>query len=217
MLNNKKILIYIIVIVIAVYSIFISLSEASPSKLELKGTIFTRSLKPIAIVKDKKTNRVNMYEVGENIGMAKILEVRRGEIVLQEGRAKYILTLPGGSVKQPDLTIFDVAKKGGTFHISRAWVNKAILKAPQLMRDIKIMPHFAKGRPRGMRLSRIKEGSIFDKAGVKSGDVVKSINGMTLNTPHQIFQAYKKLRNQRNFRVDIVRDGKTAVLNYIVE
>jgi len=215
--NNKKILTYIIVLSIAIYCVFTGLSEASPSKLELKGTIFIPLLKPIAVIKDVKTGRIDMYEVGENIGGAKLLEVKRGEIVLQEGKAKYILALPGGSVKQPDLIDFSIAEKGGVFRISRAEVNKAISKAPQLMRDIKIMPHFAKGRPRGIRLSKVKEGSIFEKAGVKSGDVVKNVNGMTLNTPHQIFSAYKKLKGEKEFSVEVLRDKKLVALSYIVE
>ncbi len=217
MLNNKNIFIYIIVISVAIYCAFTSLSEATPSKLELKGTIFIPLLKPIAVIKDKTTGRINMYEVGENIGEAKLLEVKRGEIVLQEGKAKYILVLPGGSIKQPKMADFDIVQEGGTFRISRAEVNKAILKAPQIMRDIKIMPHFAKGRPQGIRLSKVKEGSIFEKAGVKSGDVVKSVNGMTLNTPHQIFSAYKKLKNEKEFRVEVLRDKKLVALDYIIE
>ncbi len=217
MLNNKKTLIYIVVISVAIYCTCIGESPASPSKLELKGTIFIPLLKPIAVIKDKTTGRINMYEVGENIGRAKLLEVKRGEIVLQEGRAKYILVLPGGSVKQPKMADFDIVQEGGTFRISRAEVNEAILKAPQLMRDIKIMPHFAKGRPRGIRLSKVKEGSIFEKAGVKSGDVVKSVNGMTLNTPHQIFSAYKKLKNEKEFKVEVLRDKKLVALSYVIK
>lgn len=224
---------YIVGMVIAINSLLVSLAEAS-SNLELKGTVFTRpvtttaadnkdscngarSLKPIAIIKDVKTGRVNMYEAGENVGMVKILEVKRAEVILQEGKAKYVLALPAGSVKQPERIDFDIARKDATFYIDRAEINKAILKAPQIMRDIKIMPHFTKGRLQGMRLSRVKQGSIFEKAGVKSGDVVKTVNGMLLNTPHQIFQAYRKLKDKRVFKVEIMRDGKESVLNYIIE
>ena len=205
-----------IIIAVVIYCLFNNLSEAS-SDFELKGTVFTRSLKPIAIIKDTKTGKVNMYEAGENIGKVKILEVKRAEVILQEGKTKYVLALPYGSVRQPHMIDFDIDKEDTAFHISRADVNKAISRIPQLMRDIKIMPHFTKGRPRGMRLSKVKEGSIFQKAGVKSGDVVKGVNGMTLNTPHQIFRAYKELKNQNNFQVEIVRDGEPTVLNYRVE
>ncbi len=213
---NKTVLkkyIYIIFTFLIVNYLFISLSEAA-SGLELKGTVFTRSLKPIAIIKDTKTGKVNMYEAGENICKIKILEVKRAEVILQEGKAKYVLALPRGSVRQPYIIDFDISKEDTAFRMSRADVNKAISRIPRLMRDIKIIPHFAKGKPQGMRLSKVKEGSIFQKAGVKSGDVVKGVNGMTLNTPHQIFRAYRELKNQNSFQVEIVRDGEPAVLNY---
>ena len=43
-----------IIIAVVIYCLFNNLSEAS-SDFELKGTVFTRSLKPIAIIKDTKT------------------------------------------------------------------------------------------------------------------------------------------------------------------
>ena len=187
------------------------------SSLELKGTIFTKSLEAIAIIKDIKTDRINMCKVGDIIDGSKILHIKRGEIVLGSDRTKYILSLPGGNVIQPKALDLEIAKKDEVFHISKVEINKALLNAPQIMRDVKIMPHFAKGRPQGVRLSKIKEGSVFEKAGVKSGDVVKSINGMTLNTPYQIFKAYKELKNEKDINVEVIRDNKSVALSYIIE
>ncbi len=127
------------------------------------------------------------------------------------------MALPQGSVTQAAGLDIAINKKGESFYVKRGDVNKAILNLPNIMRDIKIMPHLNKGMPQGIRLASVKDDSIFEKAGVTSGDVIKSINGMLLNTPYQIFNAYKKLRNEKNFKVDIVRDKKDVVLNYVIE
>jgi general secretion pathway protein C len=200
--------------------LFITLSEAYTkpvSSLELKGTIFDRSLKPAAIIKDTATGRVNMYETGEIIGKAKIIEIKRAEIILQEGQAIYTLALPGGSVAQPALAGLNNAEESKIFCISRIEINQALSNVPQVMRNVKVMPYYQEGRPQGISLCNIKDGSILQKAGVRSGDIVKSVNGMNLNTPYQIFQAYKKLKDNKNLKVELLRESKPVTFNYIIE
>ncbi|MBN1405226.1 MAG: PDZ domain-containing protein [Candidatus Omnitrophica bacterium] len=185
--------------------------------LELKGTVFTKSLKPVAILKDARTGRITMYELGEMIDGKKITVITRGEVVLQDEKEKYILALPGGGVKQPEGLDIKIRKEGENFYITKSDVNKAIAKTPLLLKQVKIVPHFSNGRPEGIRLSKVKEGSVFEKAGVKSGDIVKNVNGMSLNTPFQIFQAYKKLKDEKKFKVEVARGKEPVTLSYTIE
>ncbi|MFH0732778.1 MAG: hypothetical protein V2A72_07660 [Candidatus Omnitrophota bacterium] len=133
------------------------------------------------------------------------------------------MALPGGGVKQSvasgaaGIVDIKITQDGNTFHISKADVNKALSMVPLLIRDIKIMPHFERGLPNGIRLNRVKEGSVFEKAGAKTGDIVKNVNGMTLNTPYQIFQAYKKLKDEKALKVEMEREGEGVVLDYKIE
>ena len=207
---------YILLATVIASPMFSGPLVASNQNLELKGTIFTKSLKPPAIIKNIETGKINMYESGENIGKIEILDINRAEVILREGKSRYVLTLPGGAVKQPKLINIDIVKRGETFYISREEVNKAISKIPQIMHDVKIMPHFSKGMPQGIRLSNVKKGSIFQKAGVESGDILKSVNGMSLKTPYHIFKAYKELKRENALTVDIVRNGEATVLNYAI-
>ncbi|MFH0732777.1 MAG: hypothetical protein V2A72_07655 [Candidatus Omnitrophota bacterium] len=93
--------VYIVLIyLILKVSVIFAASEELPSLpgAELKGTIFTRaaagikkqdsSVKPVAIIKDTQTEKVNVYEVGETVRGAKILEIARGEVVLEKKRHK---------------------------------------------------------------------------------------------------------------------------------
>ena len=82
MLNkHKKIYIYI-VLLLSAFLIAAGLAFASTSNLELKGTIFTNSLEPIAIIRDMKTDKINMYGKGEFIGSLQLVDVKRGEATL---------------------------------------------------------------------------------------------------------------------------------------
>ena len=52
---------------------------------------------------------------------------------------------------------------------------------------------------------------------IKEGDVIKSVNGYKLNSPHQLFKAYRKLKDKENLHVDIVRGEKPLVLTYRIK
>ena len=118
---------------------------------------------------------------------------------------------------QPVDIDFSQVEIKGSFRISRKDVNNIITKAPELLKSVKIMPHFSGLGPDGLQLSKIKQGSILQKAGVKSGDIVKSVNGMKLVTPYHIFQAYKKLKNEKEFKVNVERNNAPITLSYIIE
>ena len=73
------------------------------------------------------------------------------------------------------------------------------------------------GDKSGIILTKLTPVGILKEVGVAEGDVIKSINGLNLNTPHQVFNAYKTLKDQKELRVDIIRDNKPLVLTYIIK
>ena len=52
--------------------------------------------------------------------------------------------------------------------------------------------------------------SAFEKIGLKSGDVIKAVNGNDINSPDKILEVFTKLRDARDINVDIQR-GDTGV------
>jgi len=63
------------------------------------------------------------------------------------------------------------------------------------------------GRLSGFRATFVKEGSIVSSLGLKTGDVLKSVNGVTLDRPDQLLQLYSTLQSTRRFDVELERDG----------
>ena len=47
----------------------------------------------------------------------------------------------------------------------------------------KIIPKWEDGEMVGMELREIEAGSLYDKVGLSDGDVIKSFNGIDLNSP----------------------------------
>ena len=65
------------------------------------------------------------------------------------------------------------------------------------------------GRPSGVRIEALPEGSAPHELGFRSGDVIRTINGIAVALPQTQFQLMMQLRGARRFEVEFERAGKT--------
>lgn len=86
----------------------------------------------------------------------------------------------------------------------------------QLLRDpskaaqfIRVRPVYSKGVLTGYRIYPGKNRQLFKQAGLRSGDLVKSVNGQTLDDPQKGFQILSSLSSANSITLDLQRRGKT--------
>ncbi len=201
-----------------------ALRGACLSNLTLKGTLFTQSPNPLVIIEDSGTGQVIMYELGDDINGFKVAGIRRGEVTLASPEGEYKLLFPYGGVFQEDAPGLDnddkwyhLTRQGNTITTDKETVAGAVSRARDIMRNIRIRPYSAEGKRSGIAITSLKETGILKEIGVKQGDIVKTVNGLTLNSPYQIFNAYRKLRNKDVITVNILRKGAPLDLTYRVE
>lgn len=60
----------------------------------------------------------------------------------------------------------------------------------------------------GMRIRRIRAGSIYRKAGIIEGDVIKSVNGQQISGPSDIEALKEILKNREPLEIEIKRRGR---------
>lgn len=200
-----------------------ALSGASLSNLTLKGTLFTQSLNPLAIIEDAKSGQIIMYELGDDINGLRIVHIRRGEITLSSQDEEYTLSFPDGGVFQ-DATPMDkdekwyhIVREGNTITTDRETISGVISRVHNIMRNMKIRPYSANGEKCGIAITMLNENGILKEIGIKQGDIIKTVNGFTLNSPYQIFNAYRKLKDKDKLVVNISRRAKPLVLTYRVK
>jgi general secretion pathway protein C len=68
----------------------------------------------------------------------------------------------------------------------------------------------------GFSIAFIRKGSLFEKLGVKRGDVIKAINGETIDSYEAAFNVYKNISNINNLTLVIERDKEEMELEYEV-
>ena len=200
-----------------------SLSVASAQGLTLKGTLFTQSLSPLAIIEDARSGQIVMYELGDDVDGLQIVRIRRGEIILNSSDGEFTLTLPGGGISQPvtdminDEKWYNVIKQGNVITTDRETISGAISRVRDIMRDVKIGPYSADGKKLGIAITRLNEKGILKEIGIKQGDIIETVNGFTLNSPYQIFNAYRKLKGKDQLEVKILRSSQPLILTYRVQ
>jgi len=196
-----------------------ALEVFSLNHLKLKGTLFTSSVNPLAIIEDTRNGQVSMYEIGDTVEGVKILLISRGEVTLD---GSYKLSFPKGAVWEREVLPesddwYSIKREGNNIVTDRETVSGALLRVHDIMKDINIRPHSVDGKKIGIRITKLNKRGILKEAGVEEGDIVKSINGMTLNSPFQIFNAYRKLKDKDILSVELVRGSKSLTLNYEVK
>jgi general secretion pathway protein C len=98
--------------------------------------------------------------------------------------------------------------------IDRTEVDRQMENMNQLFTQVRAVPHFQDGKAAGFRLFAIRQDSVFEKIGLKNGDVVTRVNGNDLTDPARAMSLIQELRNEGRITVDVMRNRQPTTLSY---
>lgn len=191
--------------------------------VKLRGTAVSGLFKPIAIIEDTVSNKNFWYREGDILCGGKILQIRRGSLVLEMNGSRYLFGLPMGAVEgigasssEGERRAIDLGEKTGE-NVWKVKLDDAIemfTRVNELMKEARIRPYFAVGKAAGIRVDRIKKRSVVEKMGLEDGDVIKGVNGFGLMSPTKVFEAYRKYKNDNLIQVQLIRNDSPLTLTY---
>lgn len=184
------------------------------SRLILKGTISGKEEFSRAIIEDLTTRKEDLYEVGDTVGGAKIIKIERNKVVLKRGDGEE--TLYAFNEATPSLPSVRTIKTPPERVVSKKLAQRIIENPESILREARIVPYVKEGRMSGLRVDNIKKGSIMELMGVKSGDIIKEINGEVLDSPEKIFRLYEELQQATRVTATIERGGRRETLTYVI-
>lgn len=204
---------------------------AIPSALgfELGGTIvLSDPQRSVATIKDEK-NQTEAYQIGDTISdKATIYKVLPYKVYLQNlksGQLEYI-EMPHEKVETPVLALSRPSKPSaegiqesspGRFVIDRGALEAALADPSAILTQARAVPNIVGGQIQGFRIFAIKSGSIYQKLGIKNGDVVLRINDVDLDSPAKALEFYGALSSATEISLDIERGGQRINLHYQVK
>lgn len=182
----------------------------SSANLVLAGTIATQDPKHgIAIISDGGPSKV--YSVGENVNGASLHSVYLDHVILDRGGTLETLLIPrqfagGGSRMTRRVPGADQRTVQAVDNIRRmVQQDPGILD--QVMRTVASYDNAA-GKLRGFRAYPGKNRAIFNKLGLKPGDLVTAINGQPLDDPQHSQEVFNTIQSSNSVTVTIERGGQ---------
>ena len=157
------------------------------------------------------------YAVGQEIISGAALQaVYPDRAILIRGGVSESLMLEGVAKGLPDVIGVAPAPVGiqqmtsNQFALPRALVAEQLRRPQELFSQALMVPN-AGG---GFLVREIQPNSVYEKLGLRVGDVLRSVNGKSINTLDDAMKAYQAASTQRDIRVEVIRGGQPEHLTY---
>ncbi len=185
-------------------------------KIVLIGTVTGPRENSFAVIEETAKKRQGLYKTGDKVLDATIRRILREKVVLRVGDKDEVLEMTQNDLasKKGGRTAQSQSGEGHTITVGRKDLQDSIKNINQLLTEVRIRPNMNKGKPDGLALTYIKQGSMFTKLGLKRGDVITGLNGKPINSPEDAFSFYKSLEMGSDISLSIRRDGENETINY---
>jgi general secretion pathway protein C len=128
--------------------------------------------------------------------------------------------LPEGSIvmqgsNQTGALLNGISGSGNQFKVSRETLTRQ-MQRPEFLSQALMVPNSGGG----FLVREIQPGSIYEKLGVRAGDVIRSINGQPINNMEEVMKVYQQLggiQQASNITVEVTRAGHSELLQYNLE
>ncbi|MCB9638047.1 MAG: hypothetical protein H6727_03970 [Myxococcales bacterium] len=210
--------------------------ESKSLPLELKGTVATATpglgVAVLFDATDRQTVVVRAGDVYKGLRICKIeprfLKVDRGmgrleylELGKKPGRLGSVASNYYNKYQKLRKKSFDTSKirkmENGRYQIPRDFISQVTGKLDVLASKAAIVPFFEKGQPVGFRIYSIRQGSLYEKIGIKNNDVIRQINGYKFTSPQKALEAYSNLMSASSLNVSVQRGGRMVDMRYEIK
>ena len=199
--------------------------QPSDLKVKLIGTIVGAPENSYSVIEDLSTKKQDVYHLGDMLlNEAEIIRIERPRVILLRDNVEEELTFDDTDLKgvRKAATSSKTAASGegirqvtdSSFLIDEDEVEGALDNLNELLTQIRVVPNFENGKTTGFKVFAIRPDSIFDKIGLKNGDVIQRINDMDINSPEKAFEIFQQLKSEKNLSLDITRNGQRQSFSY---
>jgi general secretion pathway protein C len=191
--------------------------EETELNLALHGTIVRGGDLDYAVIEEKDKRKQGLFRVGDTVAGAEITRIMRGKVVLTvEGRDEILIMEESGAKGTGRDTMVATATKSSV-NVKKEEIDDALADMSKILTQARVRPYFSEGEADGFMISRIKQGSIFQKMGIRNGDIIQGVNSEPIKSPDDMLELYKGLKSGSQITLNIKRRGKEETLEYVFQ
>ncbi len=195
-------------------------------RIRLLGTVVAEeaSLAILRVGDDSKEKIVSLHEaVADGVVLTQVfpdaievldhghtrrIALRKDE---NEGAEDKPATMP-----TPKPKVTSMPNQSASLHrsIERRAIQRATRNFSQLLTQAKVVPRFRNGKADGFVIDQIVPRSLFQKIGLRNGDVIVSVNQQKITNAAQAMRLYRELQSAAEIQLEIERAGQLQRITY---
>jgi general secretion pathway protein C len=186
--------------------------------------VFSHQDLSIASLEDRDSKQTYPVRIGDEIpNRLKVIAIEEGKVIFintANSRKEYLEYDFQKNVSAMDTLSglglgVSAGPRTGPQVISRQEVDLALSDLNNVLTQAKAVPNFEGGKPVGYKLFQIVSGSIFDKLGLKNGDVIVGLNGQPVTDPAKALELLADLKTSNHIEVQLKKDNTS--FNYVYD
>lgn len=204
-------------------------TEIKDDALKLAGTAVTGDPRQnLAVIEDTQRRRQWVFHEGDHAGRILIKAIRRDHIVIDAGEGEQVVKIrhfltevypstPKPSAGPSVTQINRVSSRERHKVIDRATVEATLADPEAVLESIDVMPARFFNRKTGFRIAGVGKQSIFSQMGLRSGDLLLSINEQEIAGPQEAVAFIESLRDGGDIDLTVRRRARTYHFNLLIQ
>lgn len=196
----------------------------SHGHLLLRGTAKVRG-RGFAVFSNKSSGKQDVFAVGERVfDGPKLVGVQQSKVVLLSNGRRITLEIAEEEAEAPTKTTGgattdsgSIKKTGeGTYLVDRREIDYSIENLSTVITKMRAVPYLKDGETLGFRIFNIRPNSIFERMGLKNGDVIQNVNGSELRDPQAALSLLDTVASADSIRIDLLRNRAPTTMSYTI-
>ncbi len=187
-------------------------TSSAINDFKLMGTVTGPPGIARALILKKGENQPDVFKLWKNVYGFTITGIESSKIYLKKNSETFTLNLyekkEFSAAEKPagvESTSGGVVKKS----ISRAEMQQKVMNdIDNAMQGIQAGPHRVNGQIEGFKIIRIRPYNILYEYGIRSGDIIKRINGKKVDSTEKMFNMWQGMKNESKMVIDVDRNAQ---------
>jgi len=182
-------------------------------RLTLKA-IYDAVASPFIVVEDNR--KTVLISKGETYKGYRLIEVHPDRAVFEKGGRHYEIRFKESKVKGSTITQAapEIINEGEAVFIKRNEIRHYARHYDDIWKNVKIKEVIKNRHLQGFRVTWVKKGSVFEKVGLRKGDIIIGANDKKFKSLSQVFKLYNNMDKIDSMKLTIIRDNEERELEY---
>jgi general secretion pathway protein C len=187
------------------------------TELEGKAKIVRIERRYLVVEEEGKTKVIRLWGEKKAAGAAGATGPGGRPAVPQQPMPSNPATPPPANAAAPDWKEGVTKVSETEYQISRSMLDEQLQDLSQLGMQARIVPNYRNGKYEGFKLVGVRPNSLYRAIGIRSGDIIKRINGAEINSPNKAIELFEQFKASNNIAMDVERRGQVQTFQYTVK